>query len=284
VYSNGSATYIFRRIFILVTEDDIALFEQYLSGFDTIKENLLGRFINDTRFMVNKASNNTKRSMDAINFNISAYLLQTITGSRGIIEYRFFWVGFAFVDKGQIQIGDVFEVRPFLLEKDELTILYPEGYIVSYVEPDPYSIRNKYRMLIWIGPQSFASGEPAITLTRETGGFFDNLHIGLIISFIALGVVFSTVFYMFRIKKRKQEELRRTSLSILEAESEENKILQLLQESGGYLPQSSIAKKLGLSKSKTSETLKSMEKKGLIRREKKGREKIVILLEQLNDK
>ena len=41
VYTNGSATYIFRRIFILVTEDDMAVFEQYLSGFETIKEGLL---------------------------------------------------------------------------------------------------------------------------------------------------------------------------------------------------------------------------------------------------
>jgi len=285
VYSNGSSTYIFRRIFILVTEDDIALFEQYLSDFEAIKEELLERFINNTQFMINAASSNTSRNMDAVNFNVSAYLLQTITGSQGIVEYKFFWIGFASVDNGQIQVGDVFTImRLFLLERDELNIIYPEGYIVSYVEPDPYNIRNEDRMIIWIGQKSFASGEPTITLTKKNISFFDSLYFGLTISFIALGVSFSAIFYRIRVKKRKQEESRRNLLSILEGESEENKILKLLRESGGYLPQSSITKKLGLSKSKASETLKSMEKKGLIKREKKGREKIVILLEQLNEK
>lgn len=284
VYANGSATYIFRRIFILVTEDDISLFEQYLLGFETIKEGLLERFMNETRFMVNRASSITSRSMDALNFNVSAYMLQTITGPRGIIEYEFFWIGFALVDKEQIRIGDVFEVGLILLEKDELNICYPEDYSIAEVEPDPDHIRNQDRMLIWIGPKAFVTRTPAITLIMETTSFFDNLQTyGLIIGLVALGASFFAVFYRFRKEKKRTEELKHIPLAILEAENEEDKIIKLLQASGGYLRQSLIAEKLGFSKSKVSETLSNMEKKGLIKRQKKGREKIVVLIAQKNN-
>ena len=80
IHTNGSATYIYRRIFILVTEDDVAVFEQYLSSFENLKKELLERFSNITRFMVDLASSSTTRTMSARNFNVSAYILQTITG------------------------------------------------------------------------------------------------------------------------------------------------------------------------------------------------------------
>lgn len=285
VYTNGSAAYVFRRIFILVTEDDMTVFEQYLSDFETIKEGLLERFSNETRFMVNRTSSITNRTMDAINFNVSAYMLQTITGFRGIIEYKFFWIGFAFVERGEIHVGDVFEVGLVLLEKDELNICYPEGYSVADVEPDPDNIRDKDRVLIWIGPKAFVSGTPVIALTMETSSFFDNLQTyGLVIGLVVLGASFFAVFYRFRREKKREEKLKHIPLAILEVESEEDKIIKLLQGSGGYSGQSAIAEKLGMSKSKASETLSNMEKKGLIKRQKKGREKIVVLLEQQNDR
>lgn len=286
VYTNGSATYVFKRIFTLVTEDDIALFEQYLSDFETLKEDLLERFSKEASFMVERASSITNRTMDATNFNVSAYVLLTITGYQGIIEYEFFWIGFASVDKDQIRIGDVFfEVRPFLLEKEELNIHYPEGYTVSHVEPDPDYVSDKDRIVIWIGPKDFATGTPAITLTRETSNFFQDLQTyGLVIGLVVLGASFFALFYRFRIRKRRIEEREYIPSPIWEVESEEDKIVKLLQASGGYLRQSMIAEKLGFSKSRASEILSAMEKKGLIKRQKKGREKIVILASQRNNK
>ncbi len=70
----------------------------------------------------------------------------------------------------------------------------------------------------------------------------------------------------------------------METETEEDKIVNLLQTKGSYQRQSIIVKELGFSKSKTSEILSNMEEKGLIERHKKGREKLVVLLKQQNDK
>jgi|Deesub1362A_J573_1020465.scaffolds.fasta_scaffold02895_8 DNA-binding transcriptional ArsR family regulator len=285
VYSNGSAICIFRRTFILATEDDVSVFEQYLSVFENTREGLLERFSNETRFMVNRASSITNRIMDARNFNVSAYMLQTITGFRGIVEYEFFWMGFASINDGEIHIGDVFEIGLVLLEKDELDIFYPKGYKIVEVNPDPDDIVENDRLLIWIGPKKFAVKTPAIKMVRETNSFFSNLQTySLLIGLLVLGASILVVFYRFRISNKGKENFKHVPSATFEIESNVDKIVKILQESGGYSRQSILAEKLGLSKSKVSETLSDMERKGLIRRQKKGREKIVILLKKENGK
>jgi uncharacterized membrane protein len=283
IHTNGSATYIYRRIFILVTEDDLALFEQYLSGFD-IKRELL-EFSNITHFMVNLASSSTNRTMNARNFNVSAYILQTITGLRGIIEYKFFWIGFASVKNGEIHVGDVFEVSLVLLENNELDIFYPEGYTIVEIDPAPTYIKETERLLIWIGPKKFEVNTPSIKMVRKTSSFFYYLQTyGLVIGMLALGASLLIVFYKFRTANRKEEKFEQVSSVIFEIESDMDKIIKILKEKGGFSRQSTLVEKLGLSKSKVSEILSNMERKGLIRRQKKGREKIVILLKQENGK
>ena len=281
VDKDGSAVYIFMRKFILEAEDDKAVFEQYLSGFEDVREGLLERFSKDTSYMVSRAANITGRNMTAKDFNVSAYLLQTITGSQGVIEYKFVWINFALVHGGEVQVGDVFDIGLVLLEGDELTIKYPNGYKVLNVEPEPDFKRDRERELTWFGSRFFTGGTPMVILNKEVAGFFENpptygLAIGLAISGAIIGSIF---FYRFR-KKRKKETLEYVHAVAQEGESEEEKILNLLRASGGCLPQSVVVEKLGFSRSKTSETLSSMEKKGLIKRQKKGREKLVMLPRQ----
>ncbi|MFP3985514.1 MAG: helix-turn-helix transcriptional regulator, partial [Candidatus Bathyarchaeia archaeon] len=283
VDADGSAVCTFKRVFLLKTEDDEAVFEQYLQGFDDRKQMLRERFSNETYYMVNRASDNTNRSMTTGGFNVSAYLLQTVTGLTGIIEYVFIWDGFALIDEGRIQIGDVFEIGLVLLENDELNVQYPEGYEATNIDPPPDLVMQE-RRLMWMGPRYFVAGTPAITLTRVSG-LPSGLQIFAIAIVATLGIG-SFVFFFRRFKKKgKYEETSKpTPLAILESESdEEEKIVSLLQMKGGYLRQSAIVEEFGYSKSKVSQILSDMEKKGLIERRKKGREKLVILKQQ-NDK
>jgi uncharacterized membrane protein len=250
--------------------------------FEYKKEELLDRFTNDTLYMVSRASEITNRSMTAQDFNVSAYLLQTVTGSSGIIEYKFTWKGFAFEDEGQIQMGDVFEVGLVLLEKDELSIRYPKGYEITHTEPDPDLVMNPERRLVWLGPRLFATGTPAVACASVRRFPLDQQIIVLTIGAAASGVGVFAFLYHRSSRKKKEDELPRVSLTLLEAETDEDKILNLLQTKGGYLRQSMVAEELGFSKSKASEILSSMERKGLIKRHKKGREKIVILSKRQN--
>lgn len=70
------------------------------------------------------------------------------------------------------------------------------------------------------------------------------------------------------------------SIIIAGRSADEAKVVKLLREAGGSLYQSTITKQLGFSKSKTSGLLKNMEKQGIVRRQKKGREKLVMFTEQ----
>ena len=63
-------------------------------------------------------------------------------------------------------------------------------------------------------------------------------------------------------------------------ESDEEKVMNFLRSSGGSLRQSRVSEQFGFSKAKTSQLLTSLEKKGVVARYKRGRDKIVNLIEQ----
>jgi uncharacterized membrane protein len=63
-------------------------------------------------------------------------------------------------------------------------------------------------------------------------------------------------------------------------EDDEQKVTAMLQRTGGSTLQSNITREFGFSKAKTSQLLDTMEKKGKVTRQKKGREKIVTLKQQ----
>ncbi len=280
VNSDGSATWIFTRRYSLKTEDDVQIFQLYLSEFDAKKEEYLKIFSGNMRAMVDRASNLTGRNMTAKDFEIDAGILQTPTGSVGVIEYRCVWVGFALVEDPHIRIGDVFEAGFFLFENDELTIRYPQKYEVVEVSPVP-DVRLDYeRMLTWYGPKSFGAEEPKVLLEKKAVGVIEVLQaywapVGLASIGLGLGVF---LFYRFN-KKRKKDIEKEVPQFLLKLESDEDKVVRLLKSMGGGAHQSTIGEKCGFSRSKTSQLLKNMENAGIVRREKRGREKLVILLQ-----
>ncbi len=223
--------------------------------------------------------------MTAKDFQIDAEILQTPTGSVGIINYYCIWIGFGLLEDTQIRIGDVFDVGFFLFESDELTIRYPQQYEILEVWPVPDVNMDYERTLTWYGPKSFGVEEPRVFLGKS-GGFIDVLQAyGVPVGLVAIGAGFGAIlFYRFNKKKKKKIE-RKVSPIISELESDEDKVVKLLKTMGGWSRQSTIEKKCGFSRSKTSQLLKNMENAGIVRREKRGREKLVILLQsEKNDK
>ncbi len=117
-------------------------------------------------------------------------------------------------------------------------------------------------------------------VTVKPLNFIDWLRLNLqIISFIIaiLVVIMSLLFIKFRRLKVKPLGIRQ-AIPHFDIFNDEEKIVRLLKSAGGRLLQSSIADQLKFSKSKTSSLLKMMEAKGKIRRERKGRDKVVILI------
>jgi len=85
-----------------------------------------------------------------------------------------------------------------------------------------------------------------------------------------------------RRRKTKEVSLIDRPLPSISAgiESDEAKIVKMLKSAGGSTYQTAIADHFRFSRSKTSQLLRAMEIDGMIQRHKKGRDKIVTLIEK----
>lgn len=230
--------------------------------------------------LVDSVSNHTGRSMAAENFKITA----DIAGSYTMVKYGFRWENFSESGKSRIILSDVFQSEDFferLFGDGRVILSYPVPYVVESVAPTPYQQNESLKTIEWLGTVDFAQGEYRLELREESkiGGpeGFLRENMFFIVSIIAVVAGFS-VFYIVRV--RKGEAKKRTAPGIeglLEVVNAEDQIMNLLQASNGGALQSSIVNTLNFSKAKTSQLLASLEKKGKIRRYKRGREKIVVL-------
>jgi uncharacterized membrane protein len=239
------------------------------------------QFQNKVTSLVEKAQNKTGREMNAENESMSI----SLSGSYDVVEYSFIWWNFSVAENAKITIGDVFWVKNFfnqLYGDGEVNMTYPSGYIVETVSPQPYKRDDSRQTLIWVGTADFTNNTN-IVLEKEAlaPGLLDVLQQNaiIIVSLIAIVSASLVVFYSFKYnQKRGREATTKPEIpSALEIESDEEKIVKLIRHSGGSLYQSAITDQCGFSKAKTSQILSILESKGTVRRNKKGRQKIVTL-------
>jgi hypothetical protein len=249
------------------------------------------RFVKNVSSLVNAAKEKTERDMIAKDIAMNV----NVSGSYKAVSYRFNWEGFSEIEGSRIKIGDVFKVENFfsyLYGDGSVYIKYPQEYVVESVSPTPHKQDYAIPMLEWYGIRDFGMGEPRIVLKEKSAswGFLNVIRnnailiIGLL-ALISVGGSVSLYYFKFRKREVKKEtvpkmlEFQRTP----EIENDEEKVVNLLKAAGGRLYQSTIADQCGFSRSKTSKLLKAMEDKGKIKREEKGREKVVTLLEKAED-
>jgi uncharacterized membrane protein len=160
----------------------------------------------------------------------------------------------------------------------------PEYVVVGTVQPPPSTQNSSIQLLSWLGTKDF-NGDTRIVLTEKpaTMGFSGSLEeIAVLIAILAAIAAGSAGFYMLRYNRKKK--IRAPGTAKLESlpgmESDEEKAVKLIKSSGGSLRQSAITDQLGFSKAKTSQLLTVLEQKGVIRRYKRGRDKIAVLVEE----
>lgn len=208
-------------------------------------------------------------------------------------KYVFTWLNFSAVQDGKTTIGDVFLVNNFfsrLYGDGTLQIIYPPAHTVRSVTPTPNERDDNLRSLEWLGTQFLTNGEPQITLAppssspspEPTAGNGDSqLYVLVGTGFAVVASALLVSFYAVRRRKRKATEDAAVKLQEgTLGESEEEKIVKILRANGGSAFQSAITEQLRFSKAKTSQLLTALEKKGVVRRYKKGRDKIVTLAER----
>jgi uncharacterized membrane protein len=250
------------------------------SSFETL-ENLQ----NKITLLINASESATGRAMaasvDSLTFTASGSYVEAV--------YKFQWENFSEVEGKQIIIGDVFQVPNFfpqyLYGDGAVYLSYQQDYVVvGQAQPQPSTRNDSIQLLSWLGTADF-NGSTRIVLQEKSatmgllGSLEEDVFLIAILAAIAAG---SVGFYVLRYNRKKKmrapEAAERRSL--LGMESDEEKTVKLIKSSGGSLRQSAITDQLGFSKAKTSQLLAVLEHNGMIRRYKRGRDKIVVLVEE----
>jgi uncharacterized membrane protein len=271
IEDSGSAAWTIRQ-----TGTDIQ------SSFDTLIE-----FRNRVISLVEAAKSATERPMAAVEDEFS--LESNYTGSYVTVEYRFYWENFSKVENSSIIIGDVFQVQNFFLQlygEGEIYMTYPSRYTVATVTPAPSIRDDSIQMLEWPGAMDFDKQDVRIVLNEKTASLELFEVIGqnaiLISSLAVIAVGSSAAIYTLRHRKKREAKVAETTVTpgAFGFESDEEKVVKLLKSSGGSSYQSAITDHLRFSRAKTSQLLAVLEDKGIVRRYKKGRDKIVVLVEK----
>ncbi len=235
--------------------------------------------------LINAAVNATHRemSLDVNSLQVSDEISWETQSRKTVYVFR--WQNFSLSENGKIILGDVFQVTDSfsqLYGDGTLEITYPSGYSIQSITPIPDYSDISSLTAKWFRTQGFINGKPSIVLINNPQTLGDSVwQQYLIIGLISAATAAIVSFYLIRRRrsktKLKTEAAMATALAV---ESDEEKISRLLRSSGGNLRQSVITEQCGFSKAKTSQLLAALERKGIITRYKKGRDKIVTLNER----
>jgi uncharacterized membrane protein len=242
---------------------------------------------NRITLLVTASENATGRTMTA---SVDS-LTFTASGSYVEAEYKFQWENFSRIEGDQIMIGDVFQAPDFFSQLYGDGAVYmgypPEYVVVEPILPAPSVQNDSIQSLGWLGTKDF-NGNTRIVLEEKsaTTGLFGALEESVVLAAIFGAIAAGSVgFYVFRYNKRKKNIGSEAAepRGFPEIESDEERTVKLIKSSGGSLYQSAITDQFGFSKAKTSQLLAALEHEGIIRRYKKGRDKIVVLVEDSKD-
>lgn len=234
--------------------------------------------------IVHTAKDSAARDMelDMTSLEMSTQINWETSSQKG--EYMFRWENFSIVDEGQISFGDVFsdEFFSLLYGHGELYVTYPLGYFLNSTSFRPDQWDDSTQTLHWYRTQDFLAGDQIVLLEAtdaDSTGVF-NLFTVAVLGSGGLSIV-AIVFIIFWQRRRQKEKLLELDEFPLrqEVESDQERILRLLQSSGGNLKQSEVGNKLRFSRAKTSLLLSEMERNSLVKRCKKGKNKIVFRIE-----
>ena len=259
---------------LLASDGDVGVFEIYGKNVSAL---YLPQFQDLMQGSAAQAAAATSRKMEITDFSGGAVIQTSPTGRYGVVFYSFSWRGFAKTGD-ELTIGDALAGGLYLAKDHTLIIHYPAGYTVSLVEPAPDQVRDG---LIWHGQRSFGAGEPRLVFERSGFPWLPVLLDSVLVLIVIAGLflVIKKRHHSEPGEPRKPDEPEGAGVPLSEADlfSLEERIIQLLEATGGEQYQSEIVKNLGLPKSTVSASLNDLHQRGVIQKVKKGRENLIRL-------
>ncbi len=178
---DGSAIWSMEYRTPLLTQDDIASFQNYSAQIQTV-------YLSDYTELMEKsaadASAATGRAVGVSDFSADSSVQSGPTGSYGVVHYRCVWSGFA-APGDPLTVGDVFVGGLYLGKDDTLIIRPPPGYEVEDASPQPDQTQDG---LSWYGLRSFGAGEPRVVFVREPFPWIPVLAVVGMAGLVAAGI------------------------------------------------------------------------------------------------
>jgi uncharacterized membrane protein len=294
VHENGTALWTIQERVSLETQPKLNEWNQFISTGQGYRYQQIVEELNDrTNQSLISAENYTKRTMEIRDVNISYDMLNTTTGTFGIINFHFEWVNFSHVNSSGIFIGDAFTEVMVPSPENVLIIKIPDNYDIVSVSPE--FDKDDGTRLIWDGTmyRSFNVGEPSLVLKPKTDiwPMATNFVLPnaitstwpLYILILILLILISGISVLLLKRKRTITTENDDDVSLLEQNltmeylEDEEMIIKILIKHNGQAKQSDIVTETGFSKSKISNVLAKMKEDGDIEKIRKGKSNLIRL-------
>lgn len=276
VHENGTAQWQIEYRTQLEDEETEAAFQQLHRDRQQESAAENEAFYDRIRASIASAENATGREMAGSEFETTTTVRQ-LPQPYGVVVYSFQWHGFATTSGDQITAGDALEGF-FLNDDEQLSISAPDGYELTGVQPGPDGQQDG--TVTWAGPASFGPGEPRVVATEAAGPVTPALVLGT--AAVLLGVTAVLVW----LRRRRGAVLPQPTVELANHEddgqellSNEEQVVDLLEQRGGRVKQKEVADELDWTKTKTSYVVSNLRDEGRIHSFRLGRENVLSLSE-----
>lgn len=258
----------------LETETDVSNFESYVEQVNNTENNqTTNRFRDEFERVVQGADDSYERDMSLGQINVDAKISNTATGTFGLTIIQFKWVGYAdSAENGNIKLGQILSDGYTIDESERLRIVPPEGYATG-TTPAGSEVTDDNDVQ-WTGPYAFT--DLSFNFTKQANNPDQSLSPAVIGS-VALIITILSLIGAYKYRSKDEEDENEWSSEDLE--TEEEKVVSLLEENDGRIKQKSVSDEFDWSDTKVSRVTGELEEENIIRKLTVGRENVLDLNE-----
>lgn len=280
------------------------------AAFERARRNVTnppGVFVERMRDAARRGEARTGREMAVLNGSVSAFR-SVPHGRFGVFEYRVTWTGFATRDAdGRLVAGDMLHSYP-VEDNESLVLGWTDPLELVDVSPSPNATRES--AVRWDGPHDFGVDRPRLVLTKaSTGGPLSTVTDPLVLTavggllaaaaVVAVAAGVGTGISADRLLGRatgtdddggtdgdgsdsERGDAAGERTPSAELLSDRERVLRLLEDSGGRLKQQDVKEAFDWSRTKTSNVVNDLREEGEIEVYRIGRENTLALPEEMD--